>query len=549
MDISNINVINALASNYILIYHVDLVNDFLKVIYDTPEQGTFDMDRQGVYSVFNSKYSQGRIDPEFTEERERLGSIEHIIEELTHKESFEISYTVNYGKWRVVEFRVVARDASGKPTDALMCFRKLDDDRAEAFRVKKENEKNRELLEIALQEARQASKAKTDFLSNMSHDIRTPMNAIIGYATLAKANINNPDKASEYIDKTLTASKNLMELIGNILDITKIESGRFQLEHEPDNIISLIDELVNEVKPLADKKHHSLSHNVRVKNPVVLIDKNKVFRILQNILLNSINYTDENGQIDIKVLEYESQTKGYCTYQFEISDNGIGISDDFKDKIYEPFSKEDDERVAFVNGSGLGLSIVKQMIEQFGGSIAFSSEKEKGTKFIVRIDLKQPSQDILNKINTLTEAKNSANNHEAVSDAISNGILRDKRFLVVDDNLINVDILCDILKSLGGITETASNGLMALEMIKKHDSLYYNAVLMDMKMPIMDGAKAVKEIRKLGDSFKSGIPVIGISANAFAEEKRRALQSGCDAFLAKPVNTNELIFILKEVSL
>ena len=189
------------------------------------------------------------------------------------------------------------------------------------------------------------------------------------------------------------------------------------------------------------------------------------------------------------------------------------------------------------------------MIEQFGGTIAFSSEKEKGTKFIVRIDLKQPSQDILNKINTLTEAKNSANNHEAVSDAISNGILRDKRFLVVDDNLINVDILCDILKSLGGITETASNGLMALEMIKKHDSLYYNAVLMDMKMPIMDGAKAVKEIRKLGDSFKSGIPVIGISANAFAEEKRRALQSGCDAFLAKPINTNELIFILKEVSL
>jgi len=549
MDITNTNVINALASNYILIYHVDLNNDFFKVIYDTPEQGTFGMDRQGVYSAFNIKYSKDRIDPEYIEEREKLGSIKNIKEELTHKDVFEISYTVNYGKWRIVEFRILDRNEMGIPMSCLMCFRRLDDDRAEAFKVKKENERNRELLEIALQEARQASKAKTDFLSNMSHDIRTPMNAIIGYATLAKANVTNSEKATEYLDKTLVASKNLMELIGNILDITKIESGRFQLEHEPDNIISLVDELVSELKPLADKKRHILNHNVRVMNPVILVDKNKLFRVLQNILLNSINYTNDGGQIDIKVLEYESQTKGYSTYQFEITDNGIGISDDFKDRIYEPFSREDDERVAFVNGSGLGLSIVKQMVDLFGGNIAFSSEKEKGTKFIMRIDLRQPSQDVLTKINTLNEAKNSANSQLLISDAINNGVLRGKRFLVVDDNQINVDILCDILKSLGGVAEAASNGLMALEMIRKNDSLYYNAVLMDMKMPIMDGNKAVKEIRKLSDSFKSGIPIIGISANAFADEKRKALQSGCDAFLAKPINTNELIFILKEVSL
>lgn len=549
MDITNINVIKSIASNYILIYQVDLVNDFLKVIYDTPEQGTFGMDRQGVYSEFNSKYSKDRIDAEFIKERERLGSIDNIKEELSEKDVFEISYTVNYGKWRVVEFRILERDEKSVPTQALMCFRRLDDDRAEAFKIKKENIKNRELLEIALQEARQASKAKTDFLSNMSHDIRTPMNAIIGYATLAKANVNNPEKSSEYLDKTLIASKNLMELIGNILDITKIESGRFQLEHEPDNIISMIDELVSELRPLADKKNHILTHNVRVMNPVVLVDKSKLFRVLQNIVLNSINYTENGGKINIKVLEYESQTKGYSTYQFEIEDNGIGIDDSFKDRIFEPFSREDDERVAFVNGSGLGLSIVKQMIDLFGANIAFSSEKEKGTKFIIRVDLRQPSQDVLNKIISLNDARNAADNQVLLSDVINKGIFRDKRFLVVDDNQINVDILCDILKSLGGNAEAASNGLMALELIRKNDSLYYNAVLMDMKMPIMDGTKAVKEIRKMADSFKSGIPIIGISANAFADEKRKALQAGCDAFLAKPINTNELIYILKEVSL
>ena len=441
MDITNINVIKSIASNYILIYQVDLVNDFLKVIYDTPEQGTFGMDRQGVYSEFNSKYSKDRIDAEFIKERERLGSIDNIKEELSEKDVFEISYTVNYGKWRVVEFRILERDEKSVPTQALMCFRRLDDDRAEAFKIKKENIKNRELLEIALQEARQASKAKTDFLSNMSHDIRTPMNAIIGYATLAKANVNNPEKSSEYLDKTLIASKNLMELIGNILDITKIESGRFQLEHEPDNIISMIDELVSELRPLADKKNHILTHNVRVMNPVVLVDKSKLFRVLQNIVLNSINYTENGGKINIKVLEYESQTKGYSTYQFEIEDNGIGIDDSFKDRIFEPFSREDDERVAFVNGSGLGLSIVKQMIDLFGANIAFSSEKEKGTKFIIRVDLRQPSQDVLNKIISLNDARNAADNQVLLSDVINKGIFRDKRFLVVDDTR-SMSIFC-----------------------------------------------------------------------------------------------------------
>ncbi|MCR4901843.1 MAG: response regulator, partial [Butyrivibrio sp.] len=548
MDIANTKIIDSIFSSYILIYQIDLANDFIKVVYETEEFGSFDMDKQGVYSEFNTKYSKTRIDEEFSAERERLGSIENLRKELSVKDVYEISYTVNYGKWRTVEFRILERNKKKIPTLILMCFRRLEDDRAEAFKIKKENEKNRELLEIALSEARQASKAKTDFLSNMSHDIRTPMNAIIGYATLAKANINNPEKAYGYIDKTLTASKTLMELIGNILDITKIESGRFQLEQEPNNINAVIEDLLSEVKPLADKKKHTINYNVRVKNPVVLADKGKLIRILQNILLNSINYTNDNGIIDIKVLEYESQTKGYSSYQFEISDNGFGISDDFKDKIYEPFSRENDQRVAFVNGSGLGLSIVKQMMELLGGTITFSSEKEKGTKFILRIDLKQPGQEVLNKINALNGGRHAENGSIAVSDAINNGILRGKRFLVVDDNQINVDILVDIIKSLGAAAESASNGLMALEMIRRNNSLYYNAVLMDIKMPIMDGRKAVKEIRKLSDSFKSGIPVIGISANAFADEKRKALQAGCDAFLSKPINTNELIYILKEVS-
>ncbi|MCR4587986.1 MAG: HAMP domain-containing histidine kinase, partial [Lachnospiraceae bacterium] len=286
----NEKIIASVFSNYLLIYEIDLVKDWIRVVYETPEQGTFGMQRETAYSEFIHKYIHERVDTEYIKNLEKSGSIKNLQKELAKKDVVSVNYTVNYGKWRSVEFRVIERK-NEVPVKVILCFRRMDDDRAETFRIRKEQEKNRSLLEYALQESKQANIAKNAFLANLSHDIRKPLQSIDGYASLAVSSLDHRDTAKNYLDKIRQANQQMQHLINNVLDITRIESGRLELSEDSVNILSIIDELRTIITPLTEAKEQDLSLTTDVQDHVIICDRAKVVQILTNLLTNAISYT------------------------------------------------------------------------------------------------------------------------------------------------------------------------------------------------------------------------------------------------------------------
>ncbi|MCR5031658.1 MAG: response regulator [Lachnospiraceae bacterium] len=545
-------IIEAVFSNYLLIYEVDLEEDYIRVIYETPEQGTFGMLRETVYSDFIRKYIHERCDTEYIKICEKGASIKNLQKELAKKDVLAINYTVNYGKWRSVEYRI-SEKKEDVPTKALLCFRRMDDDRAETFRLHKEQEKNKALLEYALQESKQANIAKNAFLANLSHDIRKPLTSIDGYASLAVSSLDHRDTAKNYIDKIRQANQQMQHLISNVLDITRIESGRLELAESSVNLLSIVDELRTIVTPLAEEKQQELSLITDIQDHVIICDRSKVVQILTNLLTNAITYTPEHGSVSLLIKQDVPAPDGYGSYEFIVEDNGIGISKSFQRRMYEPFERERSIHEETVSGTGLGLTIVKQLVTMMGGALGCTSQKDKGSRFVVEVEFKLAFQDVFSfpssaEPSILKKPEKPARRKDAVS-PVMQPIFAGKRFLVVEDVETNQMILDEILGQLGAVTENANDGKEAYDMVKSSADFYYNAILMDIHMPVMDGYKSTQKIRKLENSMLASIPIIGISANAYNEDRRKAQDVGMDAYLAKPINTNELIRILKEAML
>ena len=388
-------------------------------------------------------------------------------------------------------------------------------------------EYNRKLMS-ALAQAEEANKGKSYFLFNMSHDIRTPLNAIIGYSELAKNHLDEKEVLDDYIYKIQTCGRQLLGLIGDVLDMAKIESGNLEISEKPCLCQDLMSDIMISVNESAKKKGLEFEASGNACHSTILCDKVKVQKILLNILSNAVKYTPQGGKISLSVQEKIREDEELSDFTFVVKDNGIGISKEFLPYIFNSFSRERNATISGVSGTGLGMTITKRLVDAMGGKIEVESQQNMGTTVTVSITF--------SRLVGLEEKR-----EEIIPDAF----LKDIRVLLVEDNEINGEIASEMLRELKVNVDLVTNGKECIDALLEKDAGYYDLVLMDIQMPVMDGYEATRIIRRFSDKDKRLIPVIAMTANAFEEDKQKAFQSGMNGHLAKPVEMRHLIQALK----
>ena len=385
-------------------------------------------------------------------------------------------------------------------------------------------------LEKAVHEAKCANEAKTRFLFNMSHDIRTPMNAIIGFADLLEKHIDEKERVRDYIGKIKSSSEFLLSLINYVLETARIESGKTTLKKEVCCASRLIESLIDVFEPEVCKKGLTYSYTKDIEHEYVMGDETKVREIFINIIGNSLKYTPAGGKITIDIREIPFDRENYIAYKIVVEDTGIGMSEDYLPHIFEEFSREHTSTESKVVGTGLGLPIVKALIDLMGGTIEIESEAGKGTKTTVMIPFEIATQE------QILEEKQKEK--EFVPEDI-----KGKRILVAEDNELNAEIALTVLKEKGLLVERAANGKECVEMLKEKPADYYDMILMDIQMPEMDEYQATEMIRNLGDS-RAAVSIVAMTANAFEEDRQKALDAGMNAHVSKPVDMNVLFRVM-----
>ena len=388
-------------------------------------------------------------------------------------------------------------------------------------------------LEKAVLEAKNANEAKTRFLFNMSHDIRTPMNAIIGFSELLEKHIDEKDKAIDYLGKIKSSSNFLLSLINYVLEMARIESGKLVLKKEVRCVTDLIESLTDVFEPGVKKKFITYSCETDIQHKYVICDEIKVREIFINIIGNSVKYTPEGGKISVSVKEEPFEKENYIAYRIIVEDNGIGMSKEYLPHIFEEFSREHTSTESKVTGTGLGLPIVKSLIDMMGGTIEVESQLGCGTKMNVVLPFELASE------KQILEEKQKEK--EKISDSILG-----KRVLLAEDNELNAEIAMTVLKENGLKAECAANGKQCIEMLKKMPEDYYDMILMDIQMPEMDGYEATKLIRNLDDA-RADIPIVAMTANAFEEDRQKALENGMNAHVSKPIDMNMLFKVMAQI--
>ena len=388
-------------------------------------------------------------------------------------------------------------------------------------------------LEKSAEQARNANEAKTRFLFNMSHDIRTPMNAIIGFSDLLEKNLDDRIKAKGYLKKIQSSSNLLLTIINQVLEMARIESGKAVLTLEPCNLSALFHSVNLVFEEDVKKKGIHFYVKTNVEHKYAYCDQTKLQEIYLNIVSNAIKYTPQDHAITINIQEVPSMQENLARYIFICEDTGYGMSEDFVPHIFEEFSREHTTTENKIIGTGLGLSIVKSMIDLMGGTIQVESHEGKGTKFTVDVSLEIASSEDVNET-------------EDVSNEININEGKHKRILLAEDNDLNAEIACEILKSEGYLVEHASHGQQCVEMLQEAEDGYYDLILMDIQMPFMDGYEACKEIRKMKDMQKANIPIIAMTANAFEEDKQMAIKAGMNDHVPKPMDMRVLSPVLQK---
>lgn len=384
--------------------------------------------------------------------------------------------------------------------------------------------------------AKEANLAKTQFLHNVSHDIRTPMNAILGYSELMKNELEGKDlpKISEYVGKLEKSGNILLSIINNVLDMARIDSGKIELDENYANIEDIRQRLFDMFEDEAKKKNIDVRYTLNIKHKHVMADVTKVEEIFVNILSNAVKYTPSNGSITVDVVELECDEPGYTVVRTSVMDTGIGMSQEYLDKIFESFSRERTTTTSKINGTGLGMAIVKKYVDLLGGTIDVKSELGKGSTFIVTLKYKIADENYyLNK---------QEENFE-----VDNKTLVGKHILLAEDNDLNAEIAITILEHAGLKVDRVENGVECVNRIIGSPTNTYDLVLMDIQMPKMDGYKATCEIRNLQDKDKASIAIVAMTANAFEEDKKKAFDAGMDGHIAKPINIEDLFVVLTDI--
>lgn len=380
------------------------------------------------------------------------------------------------------------------------------------------------MLKNALRRAEEGSRAKSSFLFAMSHDLRTPMNAIIGYAELMEAHWGEKEAATNYLQKLKGASQFLLALIGNVLEIARIESGKETLNEAPWNLMKLEETLDILLDREISRKQLTVNRNVNIRHANVYCDALKIREIIMNLLSNAVKYTAEGGKIVLDIEEKPSVQDDFMTLQIRVSDNGIGISKEYIPHIFDAFTRERSSSESGIIGTGLGLHIVKSFVDLMNGDISVESESGKGICFTVEISCRKVPEEEL---------------QQQMEEQPENVSLAGRRFLLAEDNGLNAEIAMTILQDAEAEVELAADGKIAVDMLKDAPVGYYDTVLMDIQMPNMNGYQATGVIRKLPDE-RAKIPIIAMTANAFEEDRQAALAAGMDDYVAKPVEISEL---------
>ena len=390
-----------------------------------------------------------------------------------------------------------------------------------------------EEIRKSAEKARKANEAKTRFLFNMSHDIRTPMNAIVGFSGLLEKSIHDEKKSLDYIKKIRVSSDILLTIINQVLEMARIESGKITLNPESVNIREMVEAMNTVFESSLTKKSLEYQCSLNVVHDQILCDKTKMEEIILNVVSNSIKYTNPHGKITVSIDELDSEDEKNANYKVVVEDNGIGMSQDYLPHIFEEFSREHTSTETRVAGTGLGLPIVKSLVDWMGGTIEVESEEGKGTRFIMKFSFP-------------VSLENQVREKEKQNIPDITEKLEGKRILLAEDNELNAEIAETVLEETGIKVKHVEDGIQCIEELKKMPEKYYDVILMDVQMPNMDGYTATQRIRDLDDS-RAEIPIIAMTANAYDEDRRKAQEAGMDGFLAKPLDVDEMMRLLAQI--
>ena len=409
----------------------------------------------------------------------------------------------------------------------LKLLRKARKAEAAARKAANDTQKLNAKLQIAVENAESANHAKSTFLFNMSHDIRTPMNAIIGYADLASRHSDDPAKLKNYMENIQVCGQNLLMLLNNVLDLARIENDKTEMEYSVSDVDKDFRNCIAMFRNQADSKGQTLTVTTHLLHPYVYVDIPHLTEVCTNLVSNAVKYTGAGGTIRCDVTQKPGEKEGWCDTVVTVADNGIGMSQEFQKHIFEPFERERTSTISKVEGSGIGMGIVKKLVGLMGGTVAVESKIGVGSKFTVTIPCRIASEDE-------TQAKREINPSDQKC-------LCGTRILLTEDNDLNAEIATELLQEEGCTVDRAKDGVECVDMLEKAANGTYQLILMDIQMPVMNGYDAAKKIRRMDDPQKADIPIIAMTANAFSEDKQAALDAGMNDHIAKPINMNVLV--------
>lgn len=529
-----LEIINALSIDYTNVFMVNLMTNRIRIVRMNDVAGAFYSDELGeqYYDDALEFYIDVSVYADDRDMMRMAFSRDNILRQLIKRETFYVNFRSNINnKLQYMKLKVVRIGDIKETGNFLLAFMNVDDEIEHEMKQKK-------LLQDTLSMAESASHAKTMFLSNMSHDIRTPMNAIIGFTTLALNHISEQTMVKTYLDKIKSSSNHLLSLINDVLDMSRIESGKMKINKGVTTVEKIVSDVDTVMHSQIQIKHleYSLIKRGNLTRPVK-IDGLRLNQVLINIVGNAVKYTPEYGKVQFMITEMPSISDGTSSYQFRIKDNGIGMSKKFLEKLFTPFEREENKSIAKIQGTGLGLAITKSLVDIMDGSIFVKSEEGKGSEFLVCFDFENAKEGEV----SVEEKKENVYETSVIES------FKGTRILLVEDNELNREIATELLKSVGFILDEAENGSQAVQMVNDSPAGYYKVILMDVMMPVMNGYESTKKIRSLEDKSKANVPIIAMTANAFEEDKNQAIECGMDKFVSKPFDINDLLVKLKEM--
>ena len=528
-DIENTRLIHSLTNVFLDVYELDLETELIHIIRTEQDDMRLLKTEEIDFSTFKRFLLQNvpeekkkKLEEEFETERICARIQEVSIVEREFQKWYEHSTS-----WFRIQFLLSMTREKKRPIVTVTVMN-IDD-------LKRLQEEQNKALLSAYESARQASRAKSDFLANMSHDIRTPMNAIMGMSTIARRNIHDPEKLEDCPNKIDASSKHLLSLINSVLDMSKIESGKVVFVEEVFQLDQMIEDIKRIVQPQAEKKDIQFTGEYEtLQGVMVKSDPLRIRQVLLNIVGNAIKFTPEKGKVHCSGFKVLSIYDGYSTFEFTSEDNGIGMDQEFVDKIFQSYERSKNVTSNEIEGSGLGMFISKNIVEMMNGEIYVESKKGEGTKFTVIFHLKEISEQ--------PEKEKTEQNEET---QIAFDAMKGKRILLVEDNDMNREIAQEFLTEEGILVENAVNGKEAVEKMEQSSLYYYDLILMDIQMPVMNGYEASAAIRRM-DREDSGLPIIAMTANAFSDDIRQAKEAGMNEHIAKPIDVSVMFSVLSD---